>query len=150
MPARDIDARLLAIKMRPADAAEGEALGFSGQEGRYRALREAIEVSRDPRTVFLGRHLVCMYGVKPLTALGGGGMPWIMTTDQVERHPAAFLRGTRRWIEQARQEWSLLANCVDARHVKAIQWLRWLGFTIHPATPTGPYGLPFHLFELRS
>ena len=39
---------------------------------------------------------------------------------------------------------------VDARNARAIRWLRWLGFRIHPAEAHGIQGLPFHRFEMRS
>ena len=39
-------------------------------------------------------------------------------------------------------------NYVDARHTDAIRWLKWLGFTLHPATPYGPFDLPFHKFTM--
>jgi len=45
--------------------------------------------------------------------------------------------------------YSHLENWVDARNTKAINWLRWLGFTVHDPVPFGVAGLPFHRFDMR-
>ena len=41
-----------------------------------------------------------------------------------------------------------LMNVVDVRNGTSIAWLRRAGFTIHPATPVGVKGEPFHLFTM--
>jgi hypothetical protein len=30
-----------------------------------------------------------------------------------------------------------------------VRWLRRIGFTLHPAEPLGPLGVPFHRFEME-
>jgi len=54
-----------------------------------------------------------------------------------------------KWVRRQSEKFSLLYNYVDARNVKSIKWLRWLGFQLDEPAPYGVRGLPFHRFELR-
>lgn len=92
---------------------------------------------------------VCMFGVTPLSILGGYGSPWLVGTHEIDSHAWAFLHSSRAGILELFEQWGHLQNFVDARNTKAIRWLKYLGFTIHPAAPYGPFGLPFHHFEMR-
>ena len=93
---------------------------------------------------------VCIWGYACQSLVGDHGIPWLLTTDLVERHPIKFLRNSRIVLDIFHSRFRHLENYVDARHVACLRWLRWLGFTIHPAAPFGPLGLPFHHFERTS
>jgi len=90
---------------------------------------------------------VCMYGIVPAAA--HVGVPWLLGTDDLPRYAVPFLRGSRLYIDRARREFQLLTNYIDARNETSIAWVRWLGFSVLPAVPFGPFGLPFHRFEMR-
>jgi hypothetical protein len=91
---------------------------------------------------------VCMFGVSP-SVLQGVGMPWMIGTTSLERHAMAFLRQCRPYLEEMSTEYVFLSNFVDVRNMTAIRWLKWLGFKLDKPQPTGPFGLPFHRFQMK-
>ncbi|MBX3503328.1 MAG: hypothetical protein KF889_28120 [Alphaproteobacteria bacterium] len=91
--------------------------------------------------------VACVFGVGPLSLLGGEGCPWLLGSDLVERNAVAFARRNRAMVARWLRTYRVLRNHVDARNSQAIRWLRWLGFTIGPPAPYGVARLPFHPFE---
>lgn len=89
---------------------------------------------------------VGLCGVVPVN---GEGVVWMMATDRLPTLPMTFLRHCGQWVREVSAQYPRLYNVVDARNEVHIKWLRWLGFTIHPAAPYGPLGIPFHSFEMK-
>ena len=56
-------------------------------------------------------------------------VPWLLTTPAIKKVWLPFLRGSRKWVEEANQKYPLLTNAVDADYTVAINWLRFVGFT---------------------
>jgi len=56
-------------------------------------------------------------------------VPWLLTTSAIKKVWLPFLRGSRKWVEEANQKYPLLTNAVDADYTVAINWLRFVGFT---------------------
>lgn len=140
------DIEKLHADLRPADAAEIEALAGPG---RTRAtLLQSVEVSTLVWSHYLGDDLLSVFGVAPLNLLAGEGAVWLMGTRLLERHPSALVRQAPEYISRMRQVFPRLVNAVDARNTKSVRWLRRLGFTLLPARPMGAAGLPFHPFYL--
>ena len=108
----------------------------------------AIEYSDKTWTGFLAGRLAFIGGVTAPVALSGMRRPWLLGTNVIEEHPAAFMRHCRRWMPRVRREFPRLENFVDARAGKTVKWLRALGFVIHPAEPYGLCQRPFHRFTL--
>lgn len=84
-----------------------------------------------------------------LCGVARGGVVWLLGTDALLRtasHRWQFLRAGRVWVDRLLACCGQLCNWCDARNVVAARWLRTLGFTVHPAAPFGPFGLPFHHF----
>lgn len=92
---------------------------------------------------------VCAFGVVPISALSGIGAPWMVGTTLLDSCAVPFIRHCRTDLKAFFAQWSRLYNVVDARNMKAIRWLKWLGFEVLPATPYGPFGLPFHPFIME-
>lgn len=90
---------------------------------------------------------VVVFGVATTSLLSDVGQPWMLATDKIEEHQMAFLRRCRHYVEDWRGQFSCLENVVDARNLKAILWLDWLGFTLEEAQPFGALGRPFHRFS---
>ena len=80
--------------------------------------------------------------------LDGGriGRPWLVGTDEVEKHPVAFYRLSRGIIDEMKARYAVLENWVDARNKLSIRWLAWAGFHIEPAANVGYENMPFHRF----
>jgi hypothetical protein len=92
----------------------------------------------------------CAFGVASSTLLSDVGVPWLLGTEDVPKHARVFLRVSKSYIHEQARWHKLLVNYVDARHARAVKWLRWLGFTMYPAEPFGPDQVPFHRFEMRA
>jgi hypothetical protein len=143
----DLDELLAGI--RPADLAECDALFGPGHA------RQMLETSLQ-RSVAAwaaevpGKGLMCLFGMAPISLLGDQGVPWMIGTGLVDRHPGAFIRASRPYISRMLALCPQLVNVVDARNVKSIAYLKRMGFTILPAAPTGAAGLPFHPFFLSA
>lgn len=100
--------------------------------------------------------MVIAWGNTPLAALGdtsyspgaGIGIPWLISTKAIEKHPLAFLRVCRPLVAQMIGRHQILINYIDARNHNAIRWLEWLGFSIGSPTPYGPKQLLFRQFQM--
>lgn len=133
----------VAANMRGADRAEVWAAG-------HRTPREALERAVDLSTLawvgYGDGEPAAAWGVAPASLLGETGIPWLLGTDAIERHPAAFLRRCRGLLADMSRDFLVLRNLVDLRNRTSIRWLKWLGFTLEPPVPHGPDRLPFHPF----
>lgn len=76
-----------------------------------------------------------------------GGQLWMVGTTLIEKHQRGFLENSRREIEEYRIIYNMLWNYVDVRNLRAIRWLKWLGFTIGERVLYGPFLKPFYLFH---
>lgn len=131
--------------VRPADEAEfWAAAHITPAEGLSMSLRYANEA-------WTGLHqgkVLCIYGVAGSSLLVPEGAPWMLAHQRLDRHARAFLRDCRPAVDAMLRRYRHLSNHVDARNTRAVRWLSWLGFEIHPAAPYGVDGLPFHYFEM--
>ena len=91
-----------------------------------------------------------MFGIGRMTLLSQVGAPWLLGTEEIAKHGMHFLRASKRYIESQRKRYSLLLNYVDARHIIAIRWVRFLGFELLPAEPIGVDRMPFHQFRMET
>ena len=98
----------------------------------------------------MGGQPFCMLGVSASSPLCRHGIPWLLGGPQIQDNVPGFLRLSKAAFAKILQRYPSLSNHVDARNLNAIRWLKWLGFTIRPAQPHGPFNLPFHPFEYRS
>lgn len=119
-------ARLIAGSMRPRDVEEVRA-GW-GREP-FEAMREALSASYFARTLFQGFEPLVMYGLAPLTVLGGTARVWIFASAAIDRHPFAFARASRRWLPELFAHCSLATNFIDLGDKPALKWLDWIGGT---------------------
>ena len=146
VPATEAHAIDLAPRLRTADIRELEA--GSGAEP-LAALLVSLRRSTEAWAGTVDDEVACIFGVGPLSLLGGEGSPWLLGADLIERNAFAFARRNRAVVARWLRTYPVLRNYVDARNRQAIRWLGWLGFTLLPAVPFGVSRLPFHPFELR-
>lgn len=146
IPATQAHAIAMCGRMRAADVAEVRAsIGVGPDE----ALRRSLAFSSHAWAGLVDGEVACLFGVGMTSLIGGVGAPWLLGTDLIARHGTAFLRRNRPHVAFMLSLYPKLENWVDARNGLAIEWLRWLGFSIMPAEPYGPFGLPFHRFEMQ-
>lgn len=146
VPAAPEHVALLAPVTREADRQEVWASSRSTPE---QALTKGLAVSSRAWTVFFGDEVAAMWGVSPAAILGSTGVPWLLSSPAVDRHPVTFLRHSRALVDDLHDGFPVLRNYVDARYIRCIRWLRWLGFTVEPPVPIGVHRMPFHPFERR-
>ena len=130
--------------VRAADMAEIE-------EGCGQGLRQALEYglahSVEPLLILHGGQPLAAFGEVALVP-GVVGVPWLISTTHIERHPRAFLKACRPLLQRMLQRHPTLTNYIDARNTAAIRWLQWLGFRMDSPVPHGPHRLPFRQFHL--
>lgn len=138
------DIPLIEDNARQADIDEMEAAsGWTISE----ALEYALRVSIQPSVIVINGEIVAALGDCPHS--DDVGIPWLISTTAMDRHPRAFLRVCQQLVLGMSERHKTLLNFVDARNTRAIRWLQWLGFQIGPAQPYGVAGLPFHQFILQ-
>lgn len=140
------DIEELAHRMRQADIDEVAACGHAP----IGALEMSVARSSHSYTATADGEVACMFGVVPLSLLVGIGSPWMLGTDLVPKYPGAFIKHSAPYIRGMLEAYPHLFNFVDARNAKAIRWLKRVGFTLHAPVPHGPYGMPFHPFEMKA
>lgn len=146
-PPIEEDAALLAPRLRAADKAELSAIS---NRSYGVTLRLSIVTSDEPMAVVQDNQLIAVFGVGRASVMSTTGVPWLLGSDPLDRLPRTLLPLSRAVITHWRQKYPVMINHVSADHHKSIRWLKWLGFTVHPAEPFGQFGNPFHKFEMRS
>lgn len=136
----------LASNMRDEDAAEvWAAARLSPRE----AVVQSIQRSRDTSAALCNGRPFCVWGVASPTILSRIGIPWALTSKNLEEHTYTFLKGSVEVVENWRRRFDYLTNYVDCRHTKSIEWLDWLGFDLGKPEPFGYDKLPFRRFEMK-
>ena len=147
VPAKKEHVEALALNMRRPDVDECWAAAHMAP---YEALQRSVLVSDEPLTGLADGHVACIFGVSSLSPLSDDGHPWLLGSDDMDRHAIPLLRGSVRYVAAAAERYRTLSNYVDARNVKAVQWVAWLGFTVDEPKPYGIERLPFHYFHLEA
>ena len=144
-PASVADAEVLAPIMRSADR---EEVWAAASLDPLQGLRVSLGSSVSAWCWRIDGQPACLFGVSAESFLSGTGVPWLLSSHLLPRQQRAFLRHGRIFIEVMLDLFPRLGNWVDARYTVAVSWLRWMGFTILPAEPYGPFAMPFHRFEM--
>lgn len=133
-----------AEKIRPADRVELLlSNGCDIQETLEYSVRLSDEcfVAETPEDGVL-----CLFGVGPAQE-PAVGIPWMVGTDAMLKHPKGLIQGgrwaTERWLEK----YPTLVNFVHAANAVSIAWLQHIGFSLGQLVPN--YGVgqaPFYQF----
>lgn len=138
--------RILSETLRKEDAEEVLAYDY---ESTFQTLEQSVKQSTDPKVWLVDGVPALICGVA-ITRLLGTATPWALSSPLVDAHPYIMLHGSRIIVDGWRKEHTYMKNYVDARYIKSIKWLHWLGFEIGDAIPFGPKQLPFHPIEMRT
>lgn len=148
------------VRIRPLQAGDVEALVadlrfadlqevLASTTGRVdNAVLDSVQASSEVYTAECDLGLLAVFGVAPLSMLPPVGAPWLLGTSLLERNSRVLVRLSPMYIQRMLGSFQQLLNYVDARNEKSVRWLRRVGFTIREPEPYGPYGLPFHRFDM--
>lgn len=126
---------------RELAAVHGEGLDLLG------CLRAAVSASEDAFVALAGDEPIAVFGVAPVSLLGGIGCPWMLGADALAQHGREIVMLSRQHVACWGLRYPCLFNYVDARNLRALAWLRRTGFLVCPAEPYGINGEPFHRVE---
>lgn len=129
---------LLAPRLREPDRLE---IWASGGNRPAQSLRKSLALSLFARTAFIDGEAAAMFGVR---VVGDVAIPWLLTTDTVDRHPLEFYRAAKLIAAALRARFPRMLQMVDARHPAALSFVERLGFEVGAAEPFGLEQLPFH------
>lgn len=90
--------------------------------------------------------LLAAFGDAKAFEAPGVGVPWLISTNAINKHSRGFLRACRPLVQEMLQRNQVLTNFVDDRNEAAKRWLAWLGFDLASPVPAGRLGLPFRKF----
>lgn len=144
IPATVAHARAIAARIRPEDAAETAALGLES----IAATVESFERSLRSWTLVQAGQPIAIWGVGAESILDDVGMPWMITAHEIHQNRVRLARISRAAVARMLRIFPRLENWVDARYTVCVRYLGWIGFTVHPAEPYGPLGMPFRRFEM--
>ena len=136
----------VALNIRNADRNE---IWASDKQTPLSCLISAYNRSDECRAFVVDGKVACIFGVVPISLLGGIGSPWMIGTDLIYSNKREFLRKSQNAVLDVCKSYATLINYVDKRNTLSIRWLKWGGVSLYEAHPCGPFGLPFHRFELR-
>lgn len=137
----------VAANLRQADT--DEIWAFYGRDPELLVM-ESFEKSHLAWTGLLDGEPVVTFGCCTEDRLETTGVPWLAGTPALERVPFTFARMSHPFLRRIMGRHLRLTNHVDTRNTLAIRWLRWLGFTLGPAAPAGPFGMMFHHFWMEA
>jgi hypothetical protein len=134
------DCEAIAPRLRSADALEIQrSLGEPG----LAVLLRSVEASERSGVVLFDGEPACAYGLVRPDVIGPFAVPWLLTTDVVERHRFTFFRIAKAVVDLWAEENPVLFQMVDDEYEGAKLFLRKLGFQIYPPVPHGVSRAPF-------
>jgi len=137
----------IAQHMRSADVLEVEASGvWSPEQALYNGLISSSKVW----TALIGDEPILMFGVVPVSVLGGVGSPWLLGTDRVLDIKRQFIKECRHYVDEMLKLYPKLTNYTDCRNTVSHRWLAWLGFELEDAFPIGMNNEPFYRFSKKA
>lgn len=147
VPAERAHLAPIAVHARPADV---EEVAAASGRSCYDALVIGLRLSERPMTGLVNGQPACMFGIALTSSVYNKGAPWMIGSTLIDQHATAFLRRSKAAFYPLARHYSELENYVDARHLAAIRWLKWLGFEFDAPKPYGVAQLPFHRFYMKA
>jgi hypothetical protein len=135
--------------MHTMQKADQQELWSAARLNPRAALETAIGRSRNAMVGLADDKVKVMFGVAQEMWLSPFAVPWLLASEDIQDHGRRFLRESKKYFDGYKQQFPWLINFVDARHKRAIRWIKWLGFEVYPPAPFGFESRPFHRFEYR-
>lgn len=110
------------------------------------AAKYSIRVSERVYSIYVNGELICITGVTRHSALSDAGSIWMLCTVNIHKYPLVFMKAARPIIMDMMLGFSKVDNHVDARNIRMVRALQFLGFKMDTAKPFGILQRPFHYF----
>jgi hypothetical protein len=144
-PARLQDICDLSPKLRQLDLDEVKA--SHGHTGEQALLAGYVSASHC-FTVELSGEVIAMFGVSPSVVGPRIGSGWLLGSDKIDSSKIAFAKASLKALGFLLESYDAVFNFVDARHVRSIEWLKWLGAFFYDERPFGVEQKPFQMFVI--
>lgn len=102
-----------------------------------------------------GRRWAILLDGKPISLFGvidspaeGVGICWMLSREEILQARKSFVKASRPYIRDMLTGYKAICNFVSASNSMALAWLKWCGFTIHPAAEFGSNDALFHFITL--
>jgi hypothetical protein len=126
--AKVIDCIRLARDLRPEDVVEMQA-AFPGVDYAD-VLKYQIECDETSLSVYFGGDIAAIYGCKATQADPSVGVPWMMGSKILRKHPRLVIEASSHLLYEWLQEFERLENMVSEKATANIRFLRALGFEV--------------------
>ena len=138
----DADLVFLAENMRRQDVEELEVSTYLPVlEALYAAVRCSDE--RFLLAAHVDGKLLCVFGCSTL------GEPWLLGTDLLNGYTLSLTKAARAHCREWLAVYPVLANWIDVRQARVIEFLRLVGFEFFQLGEFKP-GFPVQYFEMRA
>lgn len=137
----------IAPYLREDDVAECRRFGHTAEQ----AVRSSYEQSDYVWLAYVDGKPACLIGVGRTCILGNIGTPWFLTTPVMETAAAKkeLIRLSPTFVSDFMLHYDALYNYVDAKYIKALRWLKWLGFEIGKKEVSPVTGEEFHEIKME-
>lgn len=116
----------LALRLRPIDHIECEAMGRTANQ----ALHHGLAASAQTWTALVDGEPHAMFGVVVESVAGGDAVPWFLGSGLVARHGRALIEQGPAMITVMHRHGARLRNFVSSDNRQAIRLLEHWGFTV--------------------
>lgn len=137
------DAVSLGPRLREEDAME---LTLTSAGTPTDILKESLEFSDECFSAVVDGVVIAMGGfaLEPKTSMG---IPWLVGSPEIERHPVTLVAAGRSAVDRWEKQCTVMANVTHQDNVVHHRWLKAIGFTFLDAVvPLGPSKAPFLQF----
>ena len=137
------DGEYIAANIREADRRE---IHFLAALKPLSAIKLTISCSEHAWTATADGRPAVIFGVCRRTRLSDVAMPWLLATDEADKHMTSFARISRTAFDAISEAYPVLENYALAENTKTLRWLKWLGFDMEEPKPHGCLGAMFVRF----
>lgn len=92
---------------------------------------------------YVGKKLICCWGLIPPSLLSNQAYLWMHSTEAVREHQFLLVRHSQKIIEQALLRYEIIVGHCQCEAKDSIRWLKWLGAEFSPVDGS------FRAFEIR-
>lgn len=136
----------VATDMREADRIE--VMAAAGHTP-IDALKSGVKMSQYTSAVIIDNHVVAVMGLVLPTTISNWGVPWMLGTNRLFRHPRVLIRWGHIVVSEMMDKVDVLQNYVHVENTRSMRWLHHLGFEFAEHVPIGRNGEVFARFFME-